>query len=85
MALRHRVEPIFTDISAKGSGHSPREGLRFTRSSGGGRAIETEAQAAPLGECDGCGEDLFDGIPHDCPVLGTRVLATTEEDDSVNG
>lgn len=28
-----------------------------------------------LGECDGCGEWLQDGVKHDCPVLGTWVLA----------
>lgn len=37
----------------------------------------TERQ--PLGECDGCGADLYDGEPHDCPVLGTIVRADREE------
>lgn len=32
----------------------------------------------PLDECGGCGADLFDGVKHFCPVLGTWVLATTE-------
>ena len=25
--------------------------------------------------CGGCGDDLEDGVEHDCPVLGTTVMA----------
>jgi hypothetical protein len=32
-----------------------------------------------LGECDACGDDLFDGVPHDCLVTGSIVLAATNE------
>jgi hypothetical protein len=28
----------------------------------------------PLDECGACGVDLFHGVPHDCPELGTEVL-----------
>ena len=26
-----------------------------------------------MDECGGCGEDLYDGIGHECPVLGCTV------------
>lgn len=41
------------------------------------RQLEPELRWIPdlLGECDGCGADLFDGLEHDCPVLGTVVVA----------
>ena len=28
-----------------------------------------------LDKCEGCGEDLEDGVVHDCPVLGTTIVA----------
>lgn len=33
----------------------------------------------PLAECDQCGADLFDGIPHECPVGGNTVVATQDD------
>jgi hypothetical protein len=27
----------------------------------------------PLGECDACGADLYDGVDHECPVTGSIV------------
>jgi hypothetical protein len=29
----------------------------------------------PIAECEACGADLFDSTDHDCPVLGTAVVA----------
>jgi uncharacterized protein (DUF983 family) len=34
----------------------------------------------PMGTCDGCGEELYLDDPHDCPVLGTIVIATEREE-----
>lgn len=27
-------------------------------------------------ECDGCGDDVVEGVPHECPVLGTTVTVS---------
>lgn len=36
-----------------------------------------------LGTCDGCDAALEDGVVHDCPVLGTTVLATSDKDAEI--
>jgi len=33
----------------------------------------------PLGTCDGCGDELYDGEEHECPVLGVIVTATKND------
>jgi hypothetical protein len=34
----------------------------------------------PLDECESCGEDLYNGVPHECPVSGAIVLVTFVEE-----
>jgi predicted RNA-binding Zn-ribbon protein involved in translation (DUF1610 family) len=34
----------------------------------------------PIDECDACGEDLFDGVPHDCPVGGNIVIVRATDE-----
>lgn len=35
--------------------------------------INAAGRVLAMGECDGCGADVIEGKPHDCPVLGTTV------------
>jgi hypothetical protein len=38
------------------------------------QAVAAISSFAPIvAECDGCGDDVIEGEPHDCPVLGTMV------------
>jgi predicted RNA-binding Zn-ribbon protein involved in translation (DUF1610 family) len=36
----------------------------------------------PIDECDACGADLFDGVPHECPVGGNVVTVRAIDDEA---
>jgi hypothetical protein len=33
-------------------------------------------------DCEGCGTILEVGVPHDCPVLGTIVIITAQDENT---
>src|SRR6476659_4479684 len=41
---------------------------------------EAELHSPIVAECDGCGADVVQGEPHDCPVLGTIVTVERVDD-----